>query len=60
MFLIRIINENTGEGVGEEIGIVLRAVTKAAKESSQISFVDIFLTFCGDGWFRNTLRWLRL
>ena len=49
MFLICIISENTGEGVGEEIGIVLRAVTKAAKESSQISFVDIFLTFCGDG-----------
>ena len=49
MYVFDMYNENTVESVGEEIGIVLRAVTKAAKESSQISFVDIFLTFCVDG-----------
>ena len=40
MFLMYVINGNTKE----ETGIVLNAVNK--KQSSQDSFVGVFLTFC--------------
>lgn len=46
MFLIYIINRKTEE----EIGIVLKAVTKAVTQPSQKSLLDLFLTFL--------LRWL--
>ena len=37
----------------EEIGIVQKAINKAVNQSSQNTFVGVFLTFCKDGLFTS-------